>query len=709
MILSLPPTVGGCVALGTDYNGTMNFKLFSDYQPAGDQPTAISTLVDGLNSGLPHQILLGVTGSGKTFTMANVIASLNRPALILAHNKTLAAQLCAEFREFFPENAVEYFVSYYDYYQPEAYIASRDVYIEKEAQINQEIERLRHSATRSLLSRRDVIIVSSVSCIYGLGLPEEYIRGVIPLSVGLTMPRRDLFLALEKVQYERNDIDIRQGRYRVKGDCVDIFPSWAEYLVRVEFFGDEIDHITLIDPLNGHTLETRDEMDIYPATHYVVGDDISDALDEIRNEMVTRVDELKSAGKEFEARRLEQRTLYDLDMMKEMGYCKGIENYSRHLSRRPVGDPPGVLMDFFPRDFITIIDESHVSVPQVRGMYAGDRSRKQSLIEYGFRLPSALDNRPLTFDEFEKKVGQTVYVTATPGPYELQKTRRCDAPEIGPLDWTHYHVAQQIIRPTGLVDPNVTIHPTLYQVDHLLGEIQGVIGRGERVLVTTLTKSMSEELSDFLHGKGLKVCYLHSEIHAMDRVDILHDLRVGKYDVLVGVNLLREGLDLPEVSLVAIMDADKEGFLRNERSLIQTMGRAARNVNGRVILYADKITDSMAAAMRETNRRRGIQLAHNEATGIVPQTVSRRLSDIRDEDRQTVASVQKSANAVSPDQLPSLLAMLEKEMKAAAKNLQFELAAVLRDQIDALSSQTNNGDGIVPSPKPTSRGRQRRR
>ncbi len=661
------------------------FKLQSDYLPAGDQPDAIRVLTEGLKAGKKNQILLGVTGSGKTFTMANVIAQLNRPALVMAHNKTLAAQLCSEFRDFFPDNAVEYFVSYYDYYQPEAYIASRDVYIEKEAQINQEIERLRHSATRSLLSRRDVIIVASVSCIYGLGLPEDYIRGVISLHLGDVVVRRQLFLSLDKAQYERNEIELKPGRYRAKGDCIDIYPSWAEYWLRLEFFGDELDRISLIDPINGSTLEARDEIDIYPATHYVVNDQIHGAMAVIKDEMVNRVAELQAHGKELEARRLEQRTLYDLDMMAEVGYCKGIENYSRQLSHREAGTPPGVLLDFFPKDFITIIDESHVSVPQVRGMYAGDQSRKQSLIDYGFRLPSALDNRPLKFSEFDEKIGQTVYVSATPGPYELQVSRKSmDLDVLVPVDWTQFEVAQQIIRPTGLVDPVVTVRPTLYQIDNLLIEIHHAIDRGERTLVTTLTKAMSEELSDYLHGKGVKVCYLHSEIHSLDRIDILHDLRSGKYDVLVGVNLLREGLDLPEVSLVAIMDADKEGFLRNERALIQTMGRAARNINGTVILYADKMTDSMKNAIYETSRRRQIQLAHNQKYGIIPQSISKKISDIRDEDRRMIAEVEKRKLSVRADELPGLIAQLQKEMKNAAKNLEFELAAVLRDQIESL-------------------------
>lgn len=660
------------------------FELNSEYRPAGDQPQAIETLVSGLNNGKKNQILLGVTGSGKTFTMANVIAQLNRPALVLAHNKTLAAQLCAEFREFFPNNAVEYFVSYYDYYQPEAYIASRDIYIEKEAQINQEIERLRHSATRSLLSRRDVIIVASVSCIYGLGLPEDYIRGVIPLKCGEEINRRSFFLALEKAQYERNEIELRPGRYRAKGNTVDLYPSWADYLVRLEFFGDELDYITLVDPVNGTTLDTRTEIDIYPATHYVVNDKIDVAIESIRKEMTDRVAELTQAGKEFEARRLQQRTIYDLEMMTEIGYCKGVENYSRQLSGRAPGSAPGVLLDFFHKDFVTIVDESHVTIPQVRGMFGGDQSRKQALIDYGFRLPSALDNRPLKFDEFETKIGQVVYVTATPGVYELDVCRKDGADLANRKGWENYHLAEQIIRPTGLVDPEVVVRPTLYQVDDLLNEIRVVLDREERVLVTTLTKAMSEELSDYLQKKGLKVCYLHSEIHSLDRIDILHNLRTGKYDVLVGVNLLREGLDLPEVSLVAIMDADKEGFLRNERSLIQTMGRAARNVNGKVILYADKMTDSMQRAMAETNRRRALQMAFNDANGIIPQTISKKISDIRDEDRRLIAEVEQKKRLVRADELPELIATLERDMARAAKNLEFELAAVIRDQIESL-------------------------
>lgn len=666
----------------------MSFELVSEYQPAGDQPAAIQTLTSGLRSGKPFQVLLGVTGSGKTFTIANAIAQVNRPVLVLAHNKTLAAQLCAEFREFFPNNAVEYFISYYDYYQPEAYIPSRDIYIEKEADINEEIERLRHSATRSLLMRRDVIIVASVSCIYGLGLPEDYIRGVIFLRVGDVVSRRDLLLKLERVQYERNDVELKRGRYRVKGDVIDIFPSWEENLVRLEFFGEELERIFVVHPVSGEVLSEKTEIDIYPATHYVVHGDLNFALGNIRAEMEEQVAKFTKEDKLLEARRLEQRTRYDIEMMAEMGYCKGIENYSRHLSGRGAGDPPGVLLDFFPDDFITVIDESHVTIPQVRGMFNGDRARKQALVEYGFRLPSAMDNRPLRFEEFEKKIGQTICVSATPGDYELQRCKKPDAQlrQVGgaPSIWQGYDVVEQIIRPTGLLDPDVILRKTAQQVDDLLTEIQARIAVGERTLITTLTKQMSEDLTDFLAEKGVKVRYLHSEIDALERIDILHDLRVGRFDVLVGVNLLREGLDLPEVSLVAIMDADKEGFLRNERSLIQTMGRAARNVNGKVILYADKITDSMTRAVNETNRRRKIQQAFNEAHGIVPKTVLKKVTDIRDEDRKMLKELKEEKENVSPEKLPGLIKKLEKDMHEAAKNLEFELAAVLRDQIEKL-------------------------
>jgi len=664
-----------------------SFQLVSDYQPAGDQPHAIHTISTNIQNGVPEQILMGVTGSGKTFSMANIIATLNRPTLLLAHNKTLAAQLCAEFREFFPHNAVEYFISYYDYYRPEAYIASRDVYIEKEAQTNQEIERLRHAATRSLLTRSDVIIVASVSCIYGLGLPEDYLKGVIQLSVGQRLSRRSFLLQLDLIQYERNDVELTPGRYRIKGEIIDIFPSWADHLIRLTFFGDELESIQSVDPMNGHELATHIELAIFPATHYVVMDDMTGPMTAIREELNHRVDELMSLGKELEARRLSQRTIYDLEMMAEIGYCKGIENYARHLSKRAKGTPPGVLLDFFPSQFITFIDESHVSMPQVKGMSAGDRARKQALVDFGFRLPSAIDNRPLTLSEFETKVGQRVYVSATPGPYELDRCRRVDAPPRSPDSprvWSDYWLTEQLIRPTGLLDPIVVVKPTLYQIDDLMGEIQTVIQRNERVLITTLTKSMSEELSQYLDDKGIKGCYLHSDIQSLDRIDILHHLRAGKYDVLVGVNLLREGLDLPEVSLVAIMDADKEGFLRNERSLIQTIGRAARNANGRVVLYADSLSTAMSLAIQETNRRRSLQEAHNLANHIVPQTIIKKAVDIRDKERKEATTRLIHAHLDSPAHLPERILQLKRDMTDAANRLDFELAAALRDQLALL-------------------------
>ncbi len=653
------------------FNG--QFELVSDYKPAGDQPRAISQLLDGIGRDEKYQILLGVTGSGKTFTMANVIQTLNRPTLVLAHNKTLAAQLCAEFREFFPHNAVEYFVSYYDYYQPEAYVAARDVYIEKEADINQEIERLRHRATRSLLIRRDVIIVASVSCIYGLGMPEEYMRGVIPLKKGQILNRGQFLRNLTKIRYDRNDVELLRGRYRVKGDVIDIYPSWEENVLRLEFFGDELERLTMIHPINGNVIEELDDMGIFPATHYVVNEGMTPAMVQIKQELEERLVVLRSEGKDFEAHRLEQRTKYDLEMMAEVGHCKGIENYSRQLAGRAPGEPPGVLLDFFPNDFLTVIDESHVSLPQIKGMFNGDQARKKTLVDYGFRLPSAMDNRPLKFDEFEAKIGHCICVSATPGPYELEKCQSI--------------VVEQIIRPTGLIDPQVVVKPSLYQMDDLMMEVDTVISRKERVLVTALTKKMSEDITDFLSQKGVKVQYLHSDITALDRIDILHDLRIGKYDVLVGVNLLREGLDLPEVSLVVILDADKEGFLRNQRSLIQTMGRAARNVNGRVILYADKMTESMSLAIEETNRRRRIQRAHNEAHGIVPQTIVKRVSDIRNVDREQIKAIAKLAETTPVEALPELIAKLEKDMKKAAQNLEFELAAVLRDQLMTLKNE----------------------
>lgn len=647
------------------------FELVSEFSPSGDQPNAIKSLVAGLNDGKPFQTLLGVTGSGKTYTIANMIKEVNRPTLVLAHNKTLAAQLCSEFRELFPNNAVEYFVSYYDYYQPEAYVAHRDLYIEKEAQINEDIERLRHSATRSLLTRRDVIIVSSVSCIYGLGTPEEYARGVITVKKGDVIPRRHFLLDLEQIQYERNDIELKSGRYRVKGETIDILPSWETNAIRLEFFGDELERIRIIHPISGEILDDLEDVAIFPATHYVVLEGIDQPIKTIRAELKGRLSELESENKIVEAQRLKQRTNYDLEMMREMGYCKGIENYARHLSGGQPGEPPGVLLDFFPDDFVVVVDESHVTLPQLHGMYKGDRSRKQNLVDFGFRLPSALDNRPLKFDEFLERSNQIVFVSATPSAYEIEVSE---------------DMVEQIIRPTGLVDPEVDIRPSVGQVDDLLGEINKRVEKNERVLVTTVTKQFSEDLADYLSNKDVKVRYLHSDISALERVDILHDLRVGEFDVLVGVNLLREGLDLPEVSLVAILDADKEGFLRNERSLIQTMGRAARNVEGRVIMYADIMTDSIKKAVRETNRRRKIQLAYNKEHGIVPKSTTRSVRDIREGERDKIKALANmpKGDDVAPQALPALIAVLEKQMEEAAENLEFEVAAVLRDRIEEL-------------------------
>ncbi len=646
------------------------FNLVAPYSPAGDQPNAINTLLTNLERGENHQVLLGVTGSGKTFTIANVIATLQKPTLIIAHNKTLAAQLCSELKDFFPDNVVEYFISYYDYYQPEAYIPSRDAYIEKEAQINDEIERLRHNATRSLLMRKDVIIVASVSCIYGLGLPEDYIKGVIKLQIGQLLPRHTLLAHLEKTQYQRNDIELQRGRYRVTGETIDIYGVWDEAVIRVLFFGDEIDKIWRVHPISGEILEDLVGIDVYPATHYMVNSNLDHCLAEIKAEMVAQVAYFQEQGRMLEAHRIEQRTKYDMEMMAQMGYCKGIENYSRIVSGRDAGDPPGVLMDFFPADFLTIIDESHVTVPQIRGMYEGDKSRKQVLIQYGFRLPSASDNRPLQFSEFESKLHQCIYVSATPGPYELTKSGG--------------QIVEQIIRPTGLVDPTIIQKPTLNQMQDLMDEIEIRTKRNERTLITTVTKQLAEDVSQFLDERGQKVRYIHSDILSLDRIDILHDLRLGKFDILVGVNLLREGLDLPEVSLVAIMDADKEGFLRNERALIQTIGRAARNINGTVILYADKTTNSMTRAIDETTRRRQIQLAHNKQHGITPVTITKAVKDIRSDNRKRLVSLSEEINTVSPKELPKLIAKLERDMNAAAKNLEFELAAVLRDQLEQL-------------------------
>jgi len=649
------------------------FRLVSDYEPRGDQPKAIEQLVDGIKRGDKHQTLLGVTGSGKTFTMANVIAKVNKPTLIMAHNKTLAAQLCAEFKEFFPDNAVEYFVSYYDYYQPEAYIPSSDTFIEKDAKINDEIDKLRHSATSALLERNDVIVVASVSSIYGLGSPAEYYKFVLSLRVGMEKSRDDVLRKLIDMQYERNDINFTRGTFRVRGDVVEIFPvSRSEQAVRVEFFGDEIDRITEVDTLTGEILGQRQHIAIYPASHFVTsGDKMAVAIQAIREELDERLKEMHENGKLLEAQRLEQRTNYDLEMMQEIGFCSGIENYSRQLEGRPAGSAPSTLFDFFPADdFLLIIDESHVTIPQIGAMYNGDQARKNVLVDHGFRLPSAKDNRPLKFEEFEKKVNQVVYVSATPGDYEKEHATQ---------------TVEQIIRPTGLLDPVIDVRPIKGQIDDLVGEINQRVARDERVLVTTLTKKMSEDLTDYFKELGIKVRYLHSDIKTLERMMILRDLRLGVFDVLVGINLLREGLDLPEVSLVAILDADKEGFLRAERSLIQTIGRAARNSEGQVIMYADKITRSMKVAIDETNRRRQIQTDFNEQHGITPTTVNKKVRDVieavQSVDEKTQLKLEKGVAKMSKKDKDELIARLEQEMKEAAKALQFERAAELRDII----------------------------
>ncbi|MBB3869103.1 excinuclease ABC subunit UvrB [Parageobacillus toebii NBRC 107807] len=654
------------------------FELVSAYKPQGDQPKAIAKLVEGIRKGVKHQTLLGATGTGKTFTISNVIKEVNKPTLVIAHNKTLAGQLYSELKEFFPNNAVEYFVSYYDYYQPEAYVPQTDTYIEKDASINDEIDKLRHSATSALFERRDVIIVASVSCIYGLGSPEEYRELVVSLRVGMEIERNALLRRLVDIQYERNDIDFQRGTFRVRGDVVEIFPaSRDEHCIRVEFFGDEIDRIREVDALTGEIIAEREHVAIFPASHFVTREEkMRLAIENIEKELEERLRELREQGKLLEAQRLEQRTRYDLEMMREMGFCSGIENYSRHLALRPPGSTPYTLLDYFPDDFLIIIDESHVTLPQIRGMYNGDRARKQVLVDHGFRLPSALDNRPLTFEEFEQKINQIIYVSATPGPYELEHS-----PE----------VVEQIIRPTGLLDPTIDVRPIEGQIDDLIGEIHERIKRNERTLVTTLTKKMAEDLTDYLKEVGIKVAYLHSEIKTLERIEIIRDLRMGKYDVLVGINLLREGLDIPEVSLVAILDADKEGFLRSERSLIQTIGRAARNANGHVIMYADTITKSMEIAINETKRRRAIQEAYNREHGIVPQTVKK---EIRDVIRATYAAEEKETYDTKPSygkmakkEREKLIADLEKEMKEAAKALDFERAAQLRDIIFELKAE----------------------
>ena len=648
-----------------------DFELVAPFAPTGDQPEAIEALLEGLNLGYHKQTLLGVTGSGKTFTMANLIAKANRPALIFEPNKTLAAQLYSEFKAFFPNNAVEYFVSYYDYYQPEAYVAQTDTYIEKDAQINKTIEKLRHSATASLLERRDVIIIASVSCIYGLGSPEFYRNEVLNLRPGQEIERDDVLRKLIEIQYERNDIDFKRGAFRVRGDCVEVMPaSTSDTGIRIEFFGDEIDRISEFDNLTGKVLGEREHVAIYPNTHYVTAPEYLDtAIEAIETELEGRLDELKAQGKLLEAQRLEQRTRYDIEMLREVGYCSGVENYSQPLSGREPGSTPDTLLDFFPKDFITFIDESHVAVPQIGGMFAGDRSRKENLVAHGFRLPSALDNRPLHFEEFEDKVRQTIYVSATPGDYELEQSEQ---------------VVEQIIRPTGLLDPPIEVCPIKGQIDDLLDRVHERIDRDERVLVTTLTKRMAEDLTNYLVNAGVAARYLHSEIKALERMDILRDLRLGEFDVLVGINLLREGLDLPEVSLVAIIDADKEGFLRSERSMIQTIGRAARNAGGEVVMYADRMTGSMQRAIEETERRREIQMAYNSAHGIVPKTVRK---DVR-ADIAVLKGTEDEAPQYLTREVPQdakgrkqHLLLLEKAMKDAAKNLEFEIAAELRDEI----------------------------
>jgi excinuclease ABC subunit B len=664
------------------------FELVSKYQPAGDQPQAIEALSEGLKRGHQYQTLLGVTGSGKTMTMANVIAKTGMPALVLAHNKTLAAQLCNEFREFFPNNAVEYFISYYDYYQPESYIPSTDTFIEKEASINDEIDRLRHSTTRSLWERDDVIVVASVSCIYGLGVPERYLSAAIDLNVGQTIERNQLLRSFVDVYYERNDMVVERARFRARGDVVEIFPAYEERVIRIEMFGDEIERLAVVNPVTGEIEEIADSVRIYPAKHYVADDETIDrAIEQIEVELEERLQLLIHENKLVEAQRLKQRTRFDLEMLKEVGYCNGIENYSRILEQRKPGEPPQTLVDYFVRrfgrdGFVTVIDESHVSVPQLQGMYAGDKSRKDTLIDFGFRLPCARDNRPLTHDEFFAKVGPVVYVSATPGDKEIAQSKQ---------------VVEQIIRPTGLVDPETEVRPIQGQIDDLIKEIRERAAKGERVLITTLTKRMAEDLTEYLQQIGIRVRWLHSEIHALERIELLRDLRLGHFDALVGVNLLREGLDLPEVSLVAIMEADKEGFLRAERSLVQTIGRAARNSAGRVILYADRMTDSMSKALKETERRRALQIAYNKEHNITPQTIIKDTTNAllqqlrgnkesQPEEKMQDEELNRQLEASGVD-LTKLAKKLEQEMKAAAKSMDFERAAVLRDQLMTIQQQ----------------------
>ena len=655
----------------------MDFELKSDFKPTGDQPQAIKSIVSAINNNEKYSTLLGVTGSGKTFTMANIIQEVKMPTLILAHNKTLAAQLYSEFKEFFPNNAVEYFVSYYDYYQPEAYVAHSDTYIEKDASINDEIDKLRHSATAAILERDDVIIISSVSCIYGLGDPEDYRKLMLSLRPGMERDRDDIIKKLIEIQYERNDINFTRGTFRVRGDILEIFPaSNDERAIRIEFFGDEIDRITEIDYVTGKIVGTRNHVVIFPASHYVTTPErVEKAVIEIEKELEERLKSFKDDDKLLEAQRIEQRTKYDIEMLKEIGFCQGIENYSRHITGRKPGEKPYTLMDFFPDDYLIIVDESHVTVPQVRGMYAGDRSRKTSLIDNGFRLPSAYDNRPLNFDEFEENINQILFVTATPGSYELEHSTT---------------IAEQIIRPTGLLDPIVEVRPINNQIDDLVVEINKVIEKDERVLITTLTKKMSEDLTNYLKEIGIKVKYLHSDIDTLERVEIIRDLRLGKFDVLVGINLLREGLDIPEVSLVAILDADKEGFLRSETSLIQTIGRAARNSEGKVIMYADKITRSMESAIAETKRRREIQMLYNEEHDIIPTTIKKKVRDAIEAtvvaDEETIYGIKETDNV---EEIKENIAALQAEMMEAAQNLQFERAAELRDKIKQLEERIN--------------------
>ncbi|MGF1461050.1 MAG: excinuclease ABC subunit UvrB [Leptolyngbyaceae cyanobacterium] len=659
-----------------------DFDIQAPFDPKGDQPKAIRELTQHLQGHHKYQTLLGATGTGKTHTMARVINQIGKPALVLAHNKTLAAQLCNELREFFPDNAVEYFISYYDYYQPEAYVPVTDTYIAKTASINEEIDMLRHSATRSLFERRDVIVVASISCIYGLGIPSEYLKASIPLQVGMEVNQRQVLRDLAVIQYSRNDLDLGRGRFRVKGDVLEIGPAYEDRIIRVEFFGDEIDAIRYVDPVTGATLQSLEAVNIYPAKHFVTPDDkLEAACQAIQDELRDRLEMLEKEGKLLEAQRLEQRTRYDLEMLREVGYCNGVENYARHLAGRPAGSPPECLIDYFPKDWLLVIDESHVTIPQIRAMYNGDRARKMVLIEHGFRLPSAADNRPLKAEEFWDKVNQCVFVSATPGNWEFEVSDG--------------RVAEQIIRPTGVLDPEIFVRPPDGQVDDLLGEIRERAVRNERVLVTTLTKRMAEDLTEYLDEQGVRVRYLHSEIHSIERIELIQDLRDGSFDVLIGVNLLREGLDLPEVSLVAILDADKEGFLRAERSLIQTIGRAARHVQGKAILYADNLTDSMAKAIEETERRRAIQQKFNEENGIVPTAIIRRKSNAilsflevsRRLNVQELEEVYEQKDDLALEEIPELISQLEKQMREAAKNLDFEEAAKYRDRVKQLRDQ----------------------